>query len=91
MFGLVSVAWAEGAMDAQEQELPDKFDLRAVDKDGDGKDVRCYVTPVRNQSPYGICWGFATTAAAETYVLAHQLSDDQDAWKTLNFSEKQLS
>ena len=32
-----------------------------------------------------------TTAAAETYVLAHQLSDDPDVWKTLNFSEKQLS
>ncbi len=38
--------------------LPEKYDLRDVD----GK---CYVTGVKDQSPYGTCWAFGTMAASE--------------------------
>ena len=37
--------------------IPDSFDLRSVDCDGDGIADRCYVTPVKLQRPYGTCWG----------------------------------
>ena len=73
------------------QDLPSKFDLRSVDTDGDGVGDRCYVTPVRCQYPFGTCWGFAATAAAETSVLSAKFADDPDAWKTLDFSEKQMT
>lgn len=39
--------------------LPEKFDLRNVD----GK---CYVSSVKNQNPWGLCWSFGSLAAAET-------------------------
>ena len=71
-------------------EFPAAFDLRSVDTDGDGVGDRCYVTPVRSQYPFGTCWGFAATAAAETSILGSVLEDDPDAWKTLDLSEKQL-
>ena len=61
-----------------------------MDTDGDGVGDRCYVTPVRSQYPFGTCWGFAATAAAETSILGSVLEDDPDAWKTLDLSEKQL-
>ena len=49
--------------------LPPQADLR----DMDGK---CYVSEVKQQSPWGTCWSFAATAAAETsvaYDLGHGL------------------
>ena len=44
------------------KDLPETFDLRNVD----GKS---YVTSVKNQYPFGSCWGFAAIAAAETSIL----------------------
>ena len=39
--------------------FPSKFDLRD----------RGTITPVKNQSPWGTCWSFATIAASETGIL----------------------
>ncbi|MBP3884600.1 MAG: hypothetical protein J6D54_06655 [Olsenella sp.] len=66
------------------ESLPASFDLRDVDG-------RCYVTPVKFQNPFGTCWGFAAMSAAETSVLGSHLADDPNAYKTLDFSEKQLA
>ena len=43
---------------------PAYFDLRHV-SDGSGGETS-YVTPVRQQNPYGSCWGFGAIAAAES-------------------------
>ena len=71
--------------------MPESFDLRNVDTDGDGNGDRCFVTPVRLQNPFGTCWGFAAIAAAEISILGNNLKNDPDAWKTLDLSEKQLA
>ena len=65
-------------------DLPASFDLRDVDG-------HCYVTPVKLQNPFGICWGFAAISAAETSVLGSHLADDPKAYETLDVSEKQLA
>ena len=65
---------------------PAYFDLRHVD-DGAGGEVS-YVTPVRQQNPYGTCWGFGAIAAAESSLLASGIATDAS---TLNLSEKQIA
>ncbi len=60
--------------------LPEKLDLRDFG----------VVTPVKSQDPWGTCWGFAATAAAETSILSElgmtyaetglDLSELQLAW-----------
>ena len=75
----------------RDRPIPESFDLRSVDTDGDGKGDRCFVTPVRFQNPFGTCWGFAAMAAAETSILGSHFANDPDAYKTLDFSEKQLA
>ena len=75
----------------RDRPLPESFDLRSVDTDGDGIGDRCYVTPVRFQNPFGTCWGFAAIAAAEISILGSVMNHDKDAWKTLDLSEKQLA
>ena len=70
-------------------DLPSKFDLRDVD----GKN---FVSPVKLQNPWGTCWSFGATAAAETsiaYELGHdynkETGSDEDAM--YNLSEKHLA
>ena len=70
--------------------LPASFDLRSVDTDGDGVGDRRYVPPVRQQNPFGTCWGFSATAASEISILGSILDYDPDAWKTIDLSEKQM-
>ena len=53
----------------RERPIPEQFDLRSVDTNGDGIGDRCFVTPVRFQNPFGTCWGFAAIAAAEISIL----------------------
>ena len=45
---------------AAESEFPSKFDLRDLGR----------VTPVKQQNPWGTCWAFAATAAAEISILS---------------------
>ena len=82
-FGFTSEA-AEAQLLTQSASYPSKFDLRDVD----GKS---YVTSVKLQNPYGVCWGFAATTAAETSILGSLLANDPDAYTTLDLSEKQLA
>ena len=89
MLFALAASFAEQAEAAET--LPESFDLRSVDTDGDGAGDRCYVPPVRQQNPFGTCWGFAATAASEISILGSILDYDPDAWKTINLSEKQLA
>lgn len=57
---------AEDATTASE--LPSKYDLRDPNGDGDRSDS--VVTPVKQQNPWGTCWGFAAIAACETSILS---------------------
>ena len=89
MLSALAASFAEQAESTEA--LPEAFDLRSVDTDGDGVGDRCYVPPVRQQNPFGTCWGFAATAASEISILGSILDYDPDAWKSLNLSEKQLA
>ena len=65
--------------------FPEKFDLRN----------RGTVTPVKNQSPWGTCWSFATIAASETSLL-NSLGMTAEEYKAkygsdLDLSEKHLA
>lgn len=55
--------------------LPAKFDLRNVDGIN-------FVTPVRNQNPWGSCWAFGTTSAAE-------ISIQYEIWKEHGITPQQ--
>ena len=70
-------------------DLPEKFDLRDVDG-------RNYITPVKLQDPYGTCWAFAATAAAESDIAANLLDIDMntatdDEKEEVDFSERHLA
>ena len=34
-----------------------------------------YITPVKNQNPYGTCWAFGTMAPIEAYMIKHGIID----------------
>ena len=75
----------------QAKAYPSSFDLRSVDTDGDGIGDTAYVTPVKNQRPFGDCWGFASTATAESAVLSDMLQYENQPSEPLDFSEKQIA
>ena len=61
--------------------LPSKYDSRNVSG-------RSYVTPYRNQNPFGTCWSFATVAAIESSMLKRGQAMDAN---TLDLSERQIA
>lgn len=65
--------------------LPSKLDLRD----------RGTVTPVKDQSPWGTCWAFATIAACETSILnsLHMTTEqyEQTFGEPMDLSEKHLA
>ena len=60
-------------------EFPSRFDLRDLGR----------VTPVKLQSPWGTCWAFAATAAAESSILTKM--DSTYAETGLDLSERYLA
>ena len=61
--------------------LPEKFDLRDVDGTS-------YVTPVKNQGPWGACWAFAPVSALESNLLMQGVgSADPAAPNYMDLSE----
>ncbi len=67
----------EARLQAAEEEFPERIDLR----DFDGQN---YITPVKNQGPFGTCWGFAAIAAAESSILSNEeLNKDEKTGKQL--------
>ncbi len=59
--------------------LPSKYDARTYG----------YVTPVRNQNPYGSCWAHAAMACVESYMIKHGIpvGTGSAATTSLNLSE----
>lgn len=61
--------------------LPEKFDLRDVDGTS-------YVTPVKNQGPWGACWAFAPVSALESNLIMQGVgSADPAAPNYMDLSE----
>ena len=60
--------------------FPVRFDLRE----------RGTVMPVKNQSPWGTCWSFATAAASETSIL-NSLGMTADEYRALEGEDMDLS
>lgn len=66
---IVDFSYNPDDVEVYADELPSKYDLRAVDVDGDGTADRNYISPLKNQGSLGICWSYATMEAAETYMM----------------------
>lgn len=65
--------------------LPRAFSLRDID----GKN---YVSPVRYQSPWGTCWGFAAIAASEASLMyARDMPSTPDDPDPIDLSERHLA
>lgn len=58
--GAAALAQSDGAADNANESLPSTYDLRDLG----------VVTPVKDQMPWGTCWGFAAIAASETSILS---------------------
>ncbi|MDR0415900.1 MAG: hypothetical protein LBH76_01015, partial [Propionibacteriaceae bacterium] len=56
-------AWTKPADSEALAALPDRYDLRTAHP--------TWVTPVRDQTPYGLCWAFTAVAAAESAIARH--------------------
>lgn len=69
------------------KDYPVNFDLRHVDTNNDGI-YENYVTGVKFQNPFGSCWSFGATAAAETSILFDKKQEAiVDGEDTIDLSE----
>ena len=68
--------------------LSEKFDLRDPNGDGDRSDS--LVTNVKEQNPWGTCWGFSSIAASETSILSRAAFEGKTI-SNLDLSELQLA
>ncbi len=53
-----------------------------------------YITPIRDQNPYGTCWAHAAIASIEAYMIKHKIKDAETrkaATTAINLSESHLS
>lgn len=66
-----------GGLQLQSDALPSAYDSRE----------HGFVTPVKNQNPFGVCWAFATIGAIESSLLAHNLAQASG----LDLSERHLA
>ncbi len=81
---LAALTVTTNAYAEETQTLPEKYDLRDYG----------YVTPVKNQDPWGTCWSFSAIASVETSILSElgytfeeyplDLSERHLAWFSLN-------
>ena len=86
VFGAGFTGEDTGDDDPAKADHPRKFDLRDVDGVN-------YVTPVKSQGGWGLCWGFAAISACETsilYELRNDLGIEADPAE-LDLSERQLA
>lgn len=74
---------------AKADTLPSKYNLAAVDTNGDGKADANYTTPMKNQAELGICWAMTTSESAETYLMLKN-KKTYKAGETLVLSPRQL-
>ncbi len=53
-----------------------------------------YITPIRDQNPYGTCWAHAAIASIESYMIKYKVKDAETgkaATTSINLSESHLS
>lgn len=62
--------------------LPTSFDLRNVNNES-------YITPLKNQGSYGLCWDFAFNEQAESYLMRTK-NEPYNALTTQQFSIRQM-
>ncbi len=83
---------ARKAVISEAAALPSKVDLRAFDN---GNGIKDYTTGIKNQNPWGTCWGFASIAASETSILGEKdLTAEEynkNEGREMDLSEKHLA
>ena len=67
---------------SKDEVFPETFDLRNVNG-------RSYITPLKNQGSYGLCWDFAFNEQAESFLMRKN-NQSYNALTTQQFSIRQM-